>query len=143
MFNFALVGCGGMANWHAQQLQKLSADVKVVALVDTVPDYARTVKNKYFNDAVEFDDYDKLLEKPPAKLDAVVLVTPHTLHYAQAKTALERGINVLVEKPMVTSSAHAYELWDAVKRTKKLLGIAFQAPYSQEFAYLARERDAG
>ena len=57
-------------------------------------------------------------------------------------TTLERGINVLVEKPMVTGSAHAYDLWDTVKKTGKLLGIAFQAPYTQEFAYLARERDA-
>ena len=115
MFNFALVGCGGMANWHAQQLQKLSADVKVVAVVDTVPGCARTFKDKYFNDAVEYEAYDKLLEKPPAKLDAVVLVTPHTLHYPQAKAALERGINVMVEKPMVTSSQHAYDLWQTVK----------------------------
>jgi len=143
MFNFALVGCGGMANWHAQQLQKLSADVKVVAVVDTVPGCARTFKDKYFNDAVEYEAYDKLLEKPPAKLDAVVLVTPHTLHYPQAKAALERGINVMVEKPMVTSSQHAYDLWQTVKKSGKLLGITFQAPYTQEFLYLAQQRDAG
>jgi predicted dehydrogenase len=142
MFNFALVGCGGMANWHAQQLQKIP-DVKVVALVDTVPGATASFKEKYFKDAAELDSYDQLLEKPPAKLDAVVLVTPHTLHYPQAKAALQRGINVLVEKPMVTSSAHAYDLWDTVKKTKKLLGITFQAPYTQEYAWLARERDAG
>ena len=48
------------------------------------------------------------------QLDAVVLVTPHTLHYPQAKAALERGIHVLVEKPMVTELEHAYDLWDTV-----------------------------
>jgi predicted dehydrogenase len=142
MFNFALVGCGGMANWHAQQMVKIP-DIKMVALCDTVPGATKSFKDKYFNDAAEFDSYEKLLEKPPAKLDAVLLVTPHTLHYSQSKAALERGINVMVEKPMVTSSAHAYDLWDTVKKTKKLLGITFQAPYSQEFGYLAKERDAG
>ena len=142
MFNFALVGCGGMANWHAQQMVKIP-DIKMVALCDTVPGATKAFKDKYFNDAAEFDSYEKLLEKPPAKLDAVLLVTPHTLHYQQSKAALERGINVMVEKPMVTSSAHAYDLWDTVKKTKKLLGITFQAPYSQEFGYLAKERDAG
>src|SRR5439155_841306 len=75
--------------------------------------------------------------------DGVVLVTPHTLHYPQAKAALEQGLHVLVEKPMVTSSEHAYDLWKTVKRTKKLLGITFQSPYTAEFGYLAKARDAG
>lgn len=142
MFNFALVGCGGMANWHAQQLQKIP-QVKVVALVDPVTSQTAAFKQKYFSDAVEFDSYEKLLDQSPTKLDAVVLVTPHTLHYPQAKAALERGINVLVEKPMVTSSQHAYDLWRTVKRSGKLLAIAFQAPYSREYQCLAKMRDSG
>lgn len=142
MINLALVGCGGMANWHADQLRKIS-DCKVVALVDTRPDQTKQFKDKYFKDAAEFESYDKLLESPPAKLDGVVLVTPHTLHYPQAKAALEKGINVLVEKPMVTSSEHAYDLWKTVNATGKKLGITFQSPYTDTFGYLARQRDSG
>jgi predicted dehydrogenase len=73
----------------------------------------------------------------------VVLVTPHTLHFSQAKAALELGINVLVEKPMVTSSEHAYELWRVVTKSGKMLGITFQSPYTEVYGYLAQERDAG
>src|SRR3954462_4342920 len=142
MINLALVSCGGMANWHAQQLKSIG-DCSVVALCDTVPAQTKQFKEKYFNDAAEFESYDALLERPPAKLDGVVLVTPHTLHYPQAKAALEAGLHVLVEKPMVTSSAHAYDLWERTKRTKKLLGITFQSPYTAEFGYLAKARDAG
>jgi len=116
MFNFALVGCGGMANWHAQQLAKIP-EVKVVALCDCVAAQTKAFKEKYFADAVACESYEAMLEKPPVKLDAVVLVTPHTTHFPQAKAALERGINVLVEKPMVTSSDDAFELWRTVKRT--------------------------
>jgi predicted dehydrogenase len=84
-----------------------------------------------------------MLRALAGQLDAVVLVTPHTLHYTEARAALEAGINVLVEKPMVTSSEHAYDLWRTVERTGKKLAIAFQAPYSAEYRYLAAERDAG
>ena len=35
MLNLAIVGCGGMANWHAQQIQKIP-EIKVAALVDIV-----------------------------------------------------------------------------------------------------------
>jgi predicted dehydrogenase len=142
MLNFALVGCGNMGNWHAQQLQKIS-EVNVVALCDPINAQTAQYKEKYFPQAKEYDDYQQLLERPPAKLDAVVLVTPHMLHYPQAKAALERGIHVLVEKPMVTSSEHAYDLWHTVKQTGKLLGITFQSPYTPEFNWIAQQRDAG
>jgi predicted dehydrogenase len=142
MVNLAIVGCGGMANWHAQTLLKIP-DAKVVALVDTVTEHTKTFREKYFKDAAEYDSFTKMLDKPPGKLDGVILITPHTLHYSQAKMALEYGLNVLVEKPMVTSSEHAYDLWKTVKRTGKLLGIGFQSSHTDVFGYLAAERDAG
>jgi predicted dehydrogenase len=142
MINLALVGCGGMAQYHAMNLKGI-AGVNVVALVDCNPTATANLKSKFFPDAIEFESYEKLLESPPAKLDGVVLVTPHTLHFPQSMAALKRGLHVLVEKPMVTNSAHAYELAKTVRETGKLLGIAFQSPYTAEFQYLARERDAG
>ena len=50
---------------------------------------------------------------------------------------------MLVEKPMVTNTTHAYELWRLVKKSGKLLGITFQAPYTQTFGYLAGARESG
>lgn len=132
-----------MANWHAQTLLKIP-DAQVVALVDTVADHTRSFREKYFKDAREYDSFHKMLDRPPAGgLDAVLLVTPHTLHYSQARTALEHGLNVMVEKPMVTSSEHAYDLWRVVKQTGKQLAITFQSPYRPEFGCLARMRDDG
>jgi predicted dehydrogenase len=43
-------------------------------------------------------------------LDAVIISSPHTLHYQHARLALERGLHVLCEKPMCTRAAHAREL---------------------------------
>lgn len=142
MLKFALVGCGNMANAHARNLQKLS-DVQVVALCDSRRESAVSFKDRYFSQATIFQDYEQMLKDLSGELDGVVLVTPHTLHYAQAKAAMESGMNVLVEKPMVTSSTDAYDLWRTSKRTGRQIGIAFQAPCSTEYRYLAAERDAG
>ena len=142
MIQLALVGCGNMAHWHAQQVQKIDR-CKVVALVDPVADQTRQFKEKYFQNAAQYDSMENLLAIKPAKLDGVVLVTPHTLHFSQAKLALENDLHVLVEKPMVTSSQQAYELWKLVEKSGKKLGITFQSAYTNEFQYLARERDAG
>ena len=43
-------------------------------------------------------------------LDAVVVSSIPTLHYAQTKAALERGLHVLIEKPMTITVAEAAEL---------------------------------
>jgi UDP-N-acetyl-2-amino-2-deoxyglucuronate dehydrogenase len=103
MIELALVGCGKMAHWHAQQLQKIEA-CKVVALVDPMAGQTREFKEKYFHDAAQYDSIENLLSIKPPKLAGVVLVTPHTLHFPQAKLALENNLHVLVEKPMVTRS---------------------------------------
>ena len=143
MMNFALVGCGGMGNWHATQLQKLSDDVRVVALCDIATGCAEGYKTKYFNDAEVHHDFDAMMDKLTGTLDAVVLCTPHSLHYPMAKSALQRGVHVLTDKPMVTSSAHAYDLWRLVKQTGRHLGITFQAPYTREYQAIKNLRDAG
>jgi predicted dehydrogenase len=142
MVTFALVGCGGMGHWHAQQMQKIG-EAKVVALVDPVPAQTQLYKSKYFPDATEYTSFEKLLAKPPRGLDAVLLMTPHTTHYPQAKAALKHGLHVLVEKPMVTSSKHAYDLWRTANKSGKKLGITFQSPYTGVFGWLAQARDAG
>jgi len=142
MVKYAMIGCGGMAHWHAEQLQKIG-DAEVIALADPRQDNLSAIKSKFFPQAREYDGFDSFLADPPPDLDAVLLITPHTLHFPQAKASLQKGWHVLVEKPMVTSSAHAYELAALVRSTGKLLGITFQSPYTPEFGYLAAERDAG
>jgi predicted dehydrogenase len=142
MLNFALIGCGKMAHWHAAELNKLP-DAKLVALVDPNPTPRSEIRARFAPDAAEFSDLPHLFAADHIHLDAVVLVTPHTLHFPQAKLSLDHGLHVLVEKPMVTKLADAYELWHAVKSSGKLLAITYQAPYTDEFAYLAELRDSG
>ncbi len=137
-----MVGCGAMAHWHAKELLK-SGVVKIVALVDPSPPHAEDFRQQHAPDALIYESLDTLLEKPPAPIDAIVIVTPHTLHYAQAKTALERGIHVLCEKPMVTNTADAYDLWQTATRTGKLLSITFQSPHTAQFGQLRQLLDTG
>jgi predicted dehydrogenase len=144
MFNFAIVGCGSMANAHAAQLLKLG-EVRIVAVVDPSPPHAEMFRKTHAPDAVIYESLQTLIDKPPGsgEVDAIVVVTPHTLHFSQAKLALEHGIHVLVEKPMVTSSADALELWKLSRVTQTHLAIAFQSPYTAAFAYLAGARGRG
>ena len=51
---------------------------------------------------------EEALDREP--LDAVVISSTANVHYAQAKAALQRGLHVLIEKPMTITAAEAGEL---------------------------------
>ena len=53
-------------------------------------------------------DFQEMISDP--ELDAVVIATPVITHYELAKTALEAGKHVFVEKPQAQSSAEAEDL---------------------------------
>jgi predicted dehydrogenase len=142
MTNLAIIGCGGEAVEHAKILKGIP-DCRVTALVSPTDASREKLRTEFFEDAREYAELDDLLADPPDNLSAVLLLTPHNLHYPQAKAAVEAGLNVLTEKPMVTSADHAMDLFHAVQKSGKQLGITFQAPYSAAFQHLKKLRTDG
>ncbi|MFP4377062.1 MAG: Gfo/Idh/MocA family protein [Spirochaetales bacterium] len=107
----AMIGCGGYAGAHARRLSARE-DVEIVALASrTEASIARLVERRlaeYKPAPRRYTSLDELYAKE--ELDAVVLSTPHHLHFEQAMQALDAGCHVLIEKPMVTSFADAKAL---------------------------------
>src|SRR5262249_31266432 len=62
-------------------------------------------------------------------LDAVVVTSPHTLHYEHARLALEHGLHVLCEKPMCIHGDHAREL----VRLAQEKGLHLLVPYGWHY----------
>jgi len=58
------------------------------------------------------------------ELDAVIVATTPNVHFAQAKAALERGLHVLIEKPMTFTVNEAQELIETAARKKLQLLIS-------------------
>ena len=91
-------------------------------------------------------DWQRFVSRFGEQLDAVFIITPHALHFAQAKACLEAGIDVLLEKPMVMSAEEATALIDARDRTGRLLVVAFQgslSPQVREASRLLRSGELG
>ena len=55
-----------------------------------------------------YTDYRELIASE--ELDAAVVVSPHVVHYEQARAALDAGLHVLIDKPMTTNAGHARTL---------------------------------
>ena len=68
-------------------------------------------------------DWREMAEKEAARsdrIDAVVIATPPRLHYPVARAFLERGIDVICEKPVTHDLAEAEALAETVRRTGRL-----------------------
>lgn len=134
---FAIVGCGGFAGYHAARLAH-HADAVVVACVDVSAGIVEAFISKHLaavatNPAIETDLHAMLAKHQP---DAVIIATPHTLHFAHASTALAAGCHVFVEKPMVTRAIDAHELAKIAAKSGRILTIGYNTPCTPEFNYL-------
>src|SRR5262249_14196886 len=70
-----------------------------------------------------YADYRVMAEREaalPDRIDAIVIATPPRLHFPVAKAFLERGIDVICEKPMTHDLAEARSLADLVRRHDRL-----------------------
>ena len=87
----AIVGLGVIGNVHYDVLKNMGA--QIVALCDV--DLGRLEK---FDGCNKYENYIEMLEKE--RPDVVHICTPHYLHADMIIEALEKGINVLCEKPL-------------------------------------------
>ncbi len=61
--------------------------------------------------------------KRPDGIEVVSIVTPNDSHHAIARAFLDRGIDVICDKPMTTTVADALDLVQVVKRTGLIFGV--------------------
>jgi predicted dehydrogenase len=112
----AVVGVGHLGRHHARILAAMDG-VRLAAVVDTIPERAAEIAAAFSTEGLT--DYRLLLDR----VDAVVVAVPTGLHRGIAVPFLERGIPVLVEKPMSRSVEDADRMLEAAKRTGTILAV--------------------
>lgn len=75
-------------------------------------------------EAYDYAAYDEVLER--GEIDAVYIALPNHLHRDYAVRAAERGVHVLVEKPMAVDEAECRAMIDAAARTDVRLMVAYR-----------------
>jgi len=127
-----LIGCGGIMHWHVDQLQQVKA-AEVVALVDTRQASLRRMveRHPHLTGLPTFKSYVKMVDA--VQPEGVIIATPHTLHFEQIMTCLDRGRHVLTEKPMVCSVEQAKAVIKKAQQKKRVLMISYQRHFSPAF----------
>ena len=136
------IGCGGNASGHIGRVLDIP-EAEVVALCDV--DQASLQRAKERNakaaELPEFAHYQEMLEQ--VELDAVEISTPHTLHFEQIMAALDKGLHVLTEKPMVCTVDHAHQVIAKAEETGKVLMISYQRHLQAQYRYVRNQIAAG
>lgn len=112
----AVIGVGYLGRFHAQKYAALPGS-RLVAVADADPLARERVAAEVGCRAV--DDYRKVL----GEVDAVSIATPTPLHFAIARECLERGVHVLVEKPVTGTLEEARQLVGIAARTGRILQV--------------------
>jgi len=105
-----VVGVGAMGRNHARLYSQLPG-VALVGVADADEALATSIARQY--DCQPYADYNDLLGQ---NLDMVSVVVPTTLHRAAALAAIEKGVHVLVEKPISDAVKNADEMIEAARR---------------------------
>jgi predicted dehydrogenase len=112
----AVIGAGRLGGFHARKLARLDS-VELVAVVDPLSEPRHRVAAEC--GAQPLADYRELA----GRIDAAVIAAPTRLHHALALDLLDRGVHLLVEKPLCTTSAEAGALVRAARRRNAVLQV--------------------
>jgi predicted dehydrogenase len=114
------VGCGNITDTHARAAR--AAGLGVTGFFGRDRKKAETMASRYGGRAfARFEDF--LAHRP---MDLVVIGSPSGLHAEQGVAAAERGLHVLVEKPIDVSTERADALVAAADRAGVRLGVILQ-----------------
>jgi UDP-N-acetyl-2-amino-2-deoxyglucuronate dehydrogenase len=129
-----LIGLGSISYAHEAGYLEMSDECEIVALCDINEEELNNRIGMYA-DAKGYTSYKDLLADP--RVDMVDIIVPHVLHHEIAKSALDKGKHVLVEKPITVNSYQGRELIDLAKRK----GVKFSVAENTAFvtAYLKAE----
>jgi UDP-N-acetyl-2-amino-2-deoxyglucuronate dehydrogenase len=134
----ALVGCGKVASIHAAALRDLP-ESDFVAVCDNDEARATSFASRY--GVRPFTDPGQMLRE--AKVQAIVICTPHPQHAAPVIQAAEAGVHALVEKPLASTLADCDAMLAAAKKAGTKLAVVSQRRLYEPVLRMKVAIDAG
>jgi predicted dehydrogenase len=149
MLRLGIIGAGLKAAEYARGWTAMP-DVQIAALAEIEPASRQRLSDICAASGrprpAEYQTDQAMLQAESGRLDAVYVATPHVFHAGNALAVVEAGLDLLLEKPMVTTVAEALALVEAEKRSGRTIVIAYQgalSPLVHDTAVRARHGEFG
>ncbi len=118
MIRTAVIGVGSMGKNHARVYTEIPGS-ELVGVADENFEVAKDIGSRFGINA--YADFTELLEKE--KPQAITIAVPTALHEKVALTALDAGVNILIEKPIAATLEEGERIIEKARETKKVLMI--------------------
>jgi myo-inositol 2-dehydrogenase / D-chiro-inositol 1-dehydrogenase len=121
----AIVGAGRVGLFRGEVAAR-HPQVDFIGLAEVKPERAKIVAEKIGADFVSAD-YRELLARP--ELTAAIIATDEHLHVGPVLAAVERGLALLIEKPLATELSESERVLKAIQKS----GVDAVVGYTQRF----------
>lgn len=127
---YALIGTGvrGIGLWGREVAHRFGDRVEFTGLCDINPLRVEEGRRRIGVNCPTFTDFDRMCDQ--AKPDTLMITTMDRTHAGYIVKALERGLRVITEKPMVVDEQQCQAVLDAEKRTGRKITVTFNYRYS-------------
>lgn len=128
MLKIGLVGVGGISGAHIPAWEEME-NAELVALCDI-----RTERLEKYPDKKHYTDYEEMLEKE--EFDIIDICLPTYLHADYAIKAMEKGINVICEKPISLKEEDVERVYSTAKKNNVKFMVAHVLRFWPEYELL-------
>ena len=137
-----IIGTGGISHSHIKAYLR-QPDVEIVAGCDLIPGKAEAAFTELEVPAGAkfFTDYKEMLDT--VELDAVSVCTYNRTHAECAIAALDKGLDVLLEKPFTVTLEEAVEVMKAEKRNGRFVSVGFQPRFDANMQMIKKIVQSG
>ena len=127
---YAIVGTGDRATgmWGTPLVQRYSDIIKFVGLCDINAKRAVAARELIGVDCPTFTNFDEMMDR--AKPDLLMVTTVDAFHENYITKGLDRGVDVMTEKPMVINEAQCQSVLDSEKRANRKIAVTFNYRYA-------------
>lgn len=133
----AIIGAGQIARIsHIPNYRFFQDEIEITGISDTNIETAKDVADQ-FNIGKFYSNHIEMLDE--LKPDIVSVCVPNKFHCQIVCDALERGSNVLCEKPPAITVEEAQKMHDTAVRNNKLLSFGFHFRHSDDVAFLKKK----
>jgi len=119
---FAIVGCGSIGKRHIAVV-KANPEADLVAICDIDRSKTKEQSDLYGGIPI-FISFEKMLDE--VDCDVINIATPSHLHASMSILAMEKGFNVLAEKPMALTTSECNKINKVANKSKKKFWVVKQ-----------------
>lgn len=129
----AIIGFGGVGNWHAENVLSRIENIKVKGVYDIQEEALKKARDK---ELIIYESIEELLGDE--EIDLVTIATPNDSHKDYIIKCLKAGKNVICEKPVTMNVTELEEILEIAQTSDKVFSIHQNRRWDKDFVIIKK-----